>query len=317
MTMSKGNLELLAAGFSAILGTEVVPPSPSSDLPKLSIHDLFHLTYIPIPVDTVDAQELLQIHIKTLTGNVITVKAPKSFTIANVKAAVEKQEDIPARELRLVYSSKVLSDDETLEEAGVTHDSTIYLIINARQGVPQFQIDGSELAGDYDYDFRNKADDGKKYVRRGYVYQRPYGWYRYALNVMGKYKDNDWLGPGGIRTESSDKEWPVSYHGTNMKSAKKVGEKVAQKDTHGKGVYSSPSIKMIDREGYTQTFTHKGQTYRIALQNRVNPDIDNGHLVIIPPSASGQDDEYWISPKQDVANHVIDVRPYGVLVRQC
>ena len=57
-------------------------------------------------------------------------------------------------------------------------------------------------------------------------------------------------------------------------------------------------------------------THLIALQNHVNPDTANGHLVIIPPSKTGAGAEYWISPKQSPEDKVFDVRPYGVVVRK-
>ena len=60
---------------------------------------------------------------------------------------------------------------------------------------------------------------------------------------------------------------------------------------------------------YAQEFTHKGEKYKIPLQNRVNPDQSNGHLKIIPASETGVGADYWLSP-----NHS-DVHPYGILIR--
>ena len=35
------------------------------------------------------------------------------------------------------------------------------------------------------YDFTGKVGNGTKHYRGGYEYQRPYGWKRYAIKVLG------------------------------------------------------------------------------------------------------------------------------------
>ena len=304
------DVHLLAAGFSAILGVEVVHPDHGSHLPKLSIHNLFHLTYIPVPLASVDSGELFDIYIKTLTGKRIVVSVTNAFTIAHVKAAIEEKEEIPAQEQRLVFSSKTLEDSDTIESAGIPNGGTIFLIIKLRGGGPQYQLDLNELAPSFDYDFTKASDDGKKYMRGKFQYHRPYGWYRYALNVLGKYESDVWLGPGGIRTETSSSEWPVSYHGTNMKSAKSIAKEgfllgKSHRFMYGKGIYSSPYLHVA--RDYAQKFEYQGRSHEILLQNRVNPA--EGHLVI------ARNGDYWICPKQDPSSNVHDIRPYGILVR--
>ena len=65
------NLELLSAGFSAILGTEVAPQKTGG---KYSIHDLFSQTYIMKPVETVEKVEAgkkFNVYVRGLSGNTI------------------------------------------------------------------------------------------------------------------------------------------------------------------------------------------------------------------------------------------------------
>ena len=83
-------------------------------------------------------------------------------------------------------------------------------------GIPTYYVNGFLLDSNYDYDFTctRRIDDGKKYYRRGYLYQRPYGWKHYAIKVLGQLENDEWLGEQGQRLESSKCEWPVSYHGT-------------------------------------------------------------------------------------------------------
>jgi len=185
-----------------------------------------------------------------------------------------------------------------------------------RGGGPEYVIPKSELAPNFDYDFSGETDDGNRYMRNKFEYHRPYGWYRYALQVLGhsKYGGDSWLGPGGIRVDSSGDEWPVSYHGTNMESAKLVAEggyKAGPGQRFGKGVYSSPSLSMVSRM-YAQQFTSKGSTWKIALQNRVNPASD--HLKIVPAKETGVGADYWVSTKHDPQKGIFDVRPYGVVI---
>ena len=312
------SLDLLAAGFSAILGVEVVPPERGAGLPKMSIHQLFHHTYIMRPLQTVDPGELFDVNIRTLTGKTIRVRVTADFSIAEVKAAIEVVEGIPGRQQRLMFNGKAIEDDQTVRSAGILPGATLFLLILMRGGGGEFQLDSSELSPEYNYDFSNKTDDGKSYKRGGFIYRRPYGWIRYAMKVVGRYSDDVWLGPNGIRTEETPGEWPVSYHGTHFASANsilKAGLKAGSRALYGKGVYSSPSLTMVERH-YAQEFTYQGKSYKIAFQNRVNPDQPNGNLKIIPASETGAGADYWLSQKQDPDKGVFDVRPYGVLIRR-
>lgn len=103
-----------------------------------------------------------------------------------------------------------------------------------------------------------------------------------------------WLGPNGIRTEEVPGEWPVSYHGTNTNLMLGTGIKAGPRAKFGKGVYRSPSLEMVEKL-YAKEFTHKRKSYKIVLQNHVNPDQRNGHLQIIPASQTGAEADYWLS----------------------
>ena len=79
--------------------------------------------------------------------------------------------------------------------------------------------------------------------------------------------------PDGDRTEEASGEWPVSYHGTDIKSAEKVveeGFKPGPGAKFGIGIYTSPSLEMVERL-YANEFRYDGKWYKIAFQNRVNP----------------------------------------------
>ena len=317
--MSNNDLELIAAGFTTILGFHVVHGPAGQGLPKLTsltIRNLFDCTYIPRSLVNFSPTEVFEVYVKSITGTTTTVQVAGAFTVAELKAAVEMKANIRVRDQRLMFNGIRLEDHYTISELGITPCATIFLIVRTRGGGPDFQLDPDELDPRYNYDFTNKSDDGKTYMRGGKPYKRPYGWKRFAVKALDVYGSNTWLGPNGMRTEEAPGEWPVSYHGTNLKAAKAImgmGYKMGPRKQFGKAVYSSPSLDMVERN-YATEFEHKGNRYKVVLQNRVNPE--SGHLRIIDAKDTGAGAEIWLSPKQDIDNGVFDVRPYGLLFKR-
>ncbi|XP_068688821.1 uncharacterized protein [Montipora foliosa] len=310
------NLDLLSAGFSAILGATVIPQKHGG---KFSIHDLFCQTYImrPLSSSPPDPGEF-GISVKTLHGKVIPVRVKEQYSIYCLKTQVGDKEGLPLHGFKLIFAGETLEDDLTIGDYGIGPDCTVFLGLVLRGGGAQLPcslntFNTDELDPTFDYDFTDLVDDGTQYMRGGFEYKRPYGWNRIAIKVVGRYGDDDWLGPEGMRTKDAQGEWPVTYHGTNMCSARmivKEGYKPGPRALYGKGIYTSPSLEMI--EGlYAQEFTHRGKAYKIVLQNRVKPDQSQGHLDIIPASRTGVGADYWLSSACN-----LDVRPYGILIRE-
>ena len=310
------NLDLLSAGFSAILGTKVTPQGDDGD--QLSIHELFSQTYVmrPVAAKLEPGEGEFCVRVSTLSGQVLNIPVKGDDKIEQIEAKIEERQGIPVDQLRLIYAGRRLYRDQTVNECNIQPDDTIYLVLYLVGGggpLPR-AFDTNELDPDFDYDFSDVQDDGKKYMRGGFEYKRPYGWKRIAIKVVGRYGNDDWLGANGLRTKESSGEWPVAYHGTNMSSAKlilKEGYKPGLRALFGKGIYTSPSLEMVEKL-YAQEFTCKGKTYKIVLQNRVNPDQKNGRLEIIPASETGAGADYWLSP----GGHANDVRPYGILIQE-
>ena len=306
------NLELLSAGFSAILGTEVVTVKTEG---RYSVHDLFSRTYVMRPVETGDPAETFDLKVRNLTGKIIIIRVTAGEnTISHIEAAFERHEGMTLGQVRLIYDGQQLESQRTVKDYGIQPEETISAVLRLRGGgSPLCGFNTSDLHPEYDYDFTDLKDDGKTYTRGGFEYKRPYGWKRIAIKVAGRYEDDDWLGPSGIRTAEAPGEWPVSYHGTNMSSAKMIlkdGYEAGPRARFGVGIYTSPSLEMVDRLS-AQEFTHKGKTFKIVLQNRVNPDRRNGRLEIVPASQTGVGADYWLSPASKD-----DVRPYGILIRE-
>lgn len=326
----EADLNLLTSGLSAVLGTDVVlrNAARSDDRDeensrlycKMIVDDLFRQTHIMRPTNllmlTAGPSEMFDLYVRRVSGKTQSIRVSGNHTIQETKAEIERTEGTKKEEMILVYSGEELDDTRTVGEYGIRPEETIFLVPCLPYGGRSltYVFDTSDLDPTFHFDFREVKNDGKKYMRGGFEYKRPYGWNRLAVKVLGKYENDAWLGSDGIRTKGDPGEWPVSYHGTNSTSAKlivKQGYKPGPRELFGKGIYTSPSLEMVERL-YAQEFTHDGKTYKIALQNRVNPDQKNGRLKIIPASETGQGADYWLSP----GSHKNDVRPYGILIRE-
>lgn len=167
----------------------------------------------------------------------------------------------------------------------------------------------------FDYDFTGLRDV-ETYHRGGEVYERPCGWQRFALRVLGDYKDNIWLGTQYRSTASVPGEWPVSYHGTSKAGAEGIitgHYKPGPGDTYGRGIYSTPFLS--EAIWYAKTFTSKktGKKYKVILQNRINPKYREKHnagkywLIRVPKGTSKEEEQKLVQRA---------IRPYGLLLKE-
>ncbi|XP_039977074.1 uncharacterized protein LOC120786067 isoform X2 [Xiphias gladius] len=177
----------------------------------------------------------------------------------------------------------------------------------------------------YNYDFTNIKDGSTTFLRGSEQYVRPCGWNRVALRVTQRYDGGDcWLGTG-------KDAWPVSYHGHNMDGSLGIilthggcpnsepefldaaAACLITSETRGRGVYSTPDIKMAEK--YSKRFKSKvdGKTYKVVLQNRINPEKrkkcqrEDIWLVYVP---EGYNDVQTRATVQE------SIRPYGLLLKQ-
>ena len=128
-----------------------------------------------------------------------------------------------------------------------------------------------------------------------------------ALKVLGEYDNNEWLGVSRYNeTDSADKEWPVSYHGTEKGFAEAIVEEgyaleKGKRILCGQGIYSSPDPEVA--ESYAAPFNHDRANYKLIFMNRVNMEfakeviIRNGQIFIIT-----SDDRH--------------IRPYAILLKK-
>jgi hypothetical protein len=100
----------------------------------------------------------------------------------------------------------------------------------------------------------------------------------------------------------------VSYHGTSYHNGLSIAEegfKLSQGERflYGKGIYSTPDIEVASL--YAAEANVDGKTYKVVMQNRVNPKT----VKKIGVTVTGVG-EYWISPADE------DILPYGFCVKE-
>lgn len=323
------NLDFLSGAFSAVSGngTEILPKKKAPDNAQCFDLGSLHARSLQWSDVTVDINPMAKkvkknpivgsLFVKTLTGKTLNLEVDFTDSIENLRAKIHDKEGIPPDQQRLIWAGRLLVDGMTLDDYGVEAGSTLHLILRLRGGGASFfSLDEQILDLKYNFDFSKLKDDGKTYVRGGRKYTRPYGWNRVALNVKDKYDDTEWIGGirGTVRTESVNKEWPVTYHGTKGTFAKKIAARgydlgKGKRFKFGRGIYSSPDPAIA--EDYATTFEFEGQKYKVLLQNRVNMEdtevVVGKHLREDSTVVSG---EYFLTASEK------NVRPYGMLFKK-
>ncbi len=77
----------------------------------------------------------LQIFIKTLNGETITIQANSSDKIITIKEKIQKKQDnlLPSHQ-RLIFGGKQLEDDKTLMDYNIQSEATLHLVVRLKGG---------------------------------------------------------------------------------------------------------------------------------------------------------------------------------------
>mmetsp|Transcript_31101 Transcript_31101/g.54057 ORF Transcript_31101/g.54057 Transcript_31101/m.54057 type:complete len:311 (+) Transcript_31101:1054-1986(+) len=275
----------------------------------LSAHETLFKAPSPAVVRALDftppAYDEFILQVRTILGDTYDMPASSELLIAEAKAILSDTTGISIDQIRLVYSGETLVDDMTLAHYNIREGATLNLLLMLRGGgIPTYALNSEHFDPPFDYDF-TKIDDGNKVFKRGGErYYRPCGWYRIAIKVAGKYENDVWLGHKNIPGE-----WPVSYHGTSLVEARNIADHgysvhnerrddSRRDQSLASGIYTTSNLSSA--EAYGQTFTHNGITYKVVLQNRVNP-VDMKKV---------NGDQFFVT------KNLRDIRPYGILIKQ-
>ena len=309
------NEQILTAALSAILGKEILPEScvPAQSQKYISKVSIFnqHLAsfiYGKVGSSNEKSNDLhITIHIKILANKTMfPCLIERDASVDKLKRIIYEREGILCNKQNLIYCGQEIDEGHLLSEYNVDDGSEITVVrLRAMNDDDILVLDKDSWDRMYDYDFTNIDDEGKHFIRGGIEYRRPCGWKRFAIKVIGKYENEAWLG-----SNNSPDEWPVSYHGLELKGAQavaKMGYDLTKhkRFVHGRGVYSTPDINVA--KGFAKTFTANGEEYFVILQNRVNPNPEN--LIKLSNEETGNG-EYWISPSDT------DIRPYGLCIKR-
>ena len=77
----------------------------------------------------------LQLFIKTLNGDTITIQANLTDKILTIKEKIQKKQDnlLPSHQ-RLIYGGKQLEDDKTLMDYNIQSEATLHLVVRLKGG---------------------------------------------------------------------------------------------------------------------------------------------------------------------------------------
>jgi len=102
----------------------------------MQLEDCHKLSYYNIQDNsTIDLNYSFQIFVKTVMGNIITLRVELYDTIESVKNKIQEKESIPSNQQDLILSSIKLENDRTLFDYNIKNDTILYLILSPNDNI--------------------------------------------------------------------------------------------------------------------------------------------------------------------------------------
>ena len=168
------NLELVCAGFSATLGTKVVPVK---DGRGFSIDDLFSQTYVMkppvLPLPASPSPSLLNVFVSD-GSSTFPFRVKGNHSIHKLKTQIGGKHGITGDSIKLLCGGKDLQDFQTIAHYGIQPDDKIHLLKrNSADNSFSYGFNINDLDPSFDNDLTEITDDGERYERGGFPYERP------------------------------------------------------------------------------------------------------------------------------------------------
>lgn len=79
--------------------------------------------------------EPFDITAKTLTGRILQIKVRPNDTVLDIKKEIYRQDELPFEQQRIVFNGKHITDDQTVNDCGISQGSCLHLILRLRGGM--------------------------------------------------------------------------------------------------------------------------------------------------------------------------------------
>lgn len=76
----------------------------------------------------------MQIFVRTLTGETITLNVQSCDTINRVNTMIQDKEDIPTDQQQLIFNGEQLEDGHALHHYHIEHNSILHLVLGSHTG---------------------------------------------------------------------------------------------------------------------------------------------------------------------------------------
>lgn len=89
---------------------------------------------LPTPAPVEAEPEVIQLFVKTLNGNTISVKVNKAARVADIKTAIQEQEGLKPEDMRIIFRGKQLESHYLLADSGVVNHTYLHLVLRMQGG---------------------------------------------------------------------------------------------------------------------------------------------------------------------------------------